>query len=121
MHWSCHELQSVGNRAGVYEPFLMHMAHGAPIRTSSRSKEFSKSITGKFDRRFGMSNQTVVSDEQILRVCRRFYVALILSRLVQVILFCLSLSICLNQPSNALEQICILSFCWMNLWDMLVD
>ncbi|XP_065622903.1 helicase and polymerase-containing protein TEBICHI isoform X1 [Quercus suber] len=50
--------QSVGNRVGVVEPFLMRMAHGAPLRISKQSSE-------------------------LLRVCKRFYVALILSRLVQ--------------------------------------
>ncbi|KAK4419988.1 Helicase and polymerase-containing protein TEBICHI [Sesamum alatum] len=75
--------QSVGNRVGVQEPFLMRMAHGAPPRASHRSKDNAKGFQGKFDHRLGMSIHGILSDDQILRVCKRFYVALILSRLVQ--------------------------------------
>ncbi|KAL6985395.1 DNA-directed DNA polymerase [Sarracenia purpurea var. burkii] len=74
---------SVGNRVGVVEPFLMRMAHGAPMRTSNRSMDSTKGLLGRFDRRVGMARHNLLSDEQILRVCKRFYVALILSRLVQ--------------------------------------
>ncbi|XP_020550378.1 helicase and polymerase-containing protein TEBICHI [Sesamum indicum] len=79
--------QSVGNRVGVQEPFLMRMAHGAPPRAShrSKSKDNTKGFQGKFDHRLGMSTHGILTDDQILRVCRRFYVALILSRLVQEI------------------------------------
>lgn len=73
--------QSVGNRVGVVEPFLMRMAHGAPMRTANRSKDNTKGLMG----RVGMTNHNMVSDEQTLRMCKRFYVALILSRLVQEI------------------------------------
>ncbi|KAL0394056.1 UNVERIFIED_CONTAM: Helicase and polymerase-containing protein TEBICHI [Sesamum latifolium] len=77
--------QSVGNRVGVQEPFLMRMAHGAPPRAShrSKSKDNAKGFQGKFDHRLGMSTHGILTDDQILRVCKRFYVALILSRLVQ--------------------------------------
>ncbi|KAL3500503.1 hypothetical protein ACH5RR_039596, partial [Cinchona calisaya] len=73
--------QSVGNRVGVQEPFLMRMAHGAPVRTSNRSKD-TRGLQGKLNC-IGMSNPGMLSDEQMLRVSRRFYVSLILSRLVQ--------------------------------------
>lgn len=78
---------------GVAEPFLMRMAHGAPMRASNRSKDSNKGLHGRLDYRLGISNNSILSDEQILRVCKRFYVALILSRLVQVsflplLLFC---------------------------------
>ncbi|KAL2525525.1 Helicase and polymerase-containing protein TEBICHI [Abeliophyllum distichum] len=75
--------QSVGNRVGVQEHFLMRMAHGGPIRTSHRSRDSSKGLHGRYDHRLGMPTHGMLSDEQMLRVCRRFYVALILSRLVQ--------------------------------------
>ncbi|XP_019052387.1 PREDICTED: helicase and polymerase-containing protein TEBICHI isoform X2 [Nelumbo nucifera] len=65
--------QSVGNRVGVVEPFLMRMAHGAPLHISNKSRENRK----------GPHCSNMLSDEQVLRVCKRFYVALILSRLVQ--------------------------------------
>ncbi|MCD9558469.1 hypothetical protein HAX54_015855 [Datura stramonium] len=72
--------QSVGNRVGVQEPFLMRMAHGAPVRTSYRSKAGTKGLPGKLDKSL---NNHMLSDEHMLRICRRFFVALILSRLVQ--------------------------------------
>ncbi|XP_022856955.1 helicase and polymerase-containing protein TEBICHI-like isoform X2 [Olea europaea var. sylvestris] len=75
--------QSVGNRVGVQEHFLMRMAHGAPIRTSHRSRDSSKGLLGRYDHRLGKPTHGMLSDDQMLRVCRRFYVALILSRLVQ--------------------------------------
>lgn len=80
-------MQSVGNRVGVTEPFLMRMAHGAPMRSSNRSRENMKALHGKYENRPGITNNTVLQDDQILRVCKRFYVALILSRLVQVSYF----------------------------------
>ncbi|GJZ08398.1 helicase and polymerase-containing protein TEBICHI isoform X1 [Tanacetum coccineum] len=67
--------QSVGNRVGVQEPFLMRMAHGAPIRNTERSRHDMKGL--------GVSTNGMLTDDQMLRVCKRFYVALILSRLVQ--------------------------------------
>lgn len=82
-------MQSVGNRVGVQEHFLMRMAHGAPIRTSHRSRDSSKGLLGRYDHRLGKPTHGMLSDDQMLRVCRRLYVALILSRLVQVNLFCL--------------------------------
>ncbi|XVF35495.1 hypothetical protein REPUB_Repub18cG0150400 [Reevesia pubescens] len=75
--------QSVGYRVGVAEPFLMRMAHGAPIRKSNGLSDRMKRLRGKSENQLGISNDTMLSDEQTLRVCKRFYVALILSRLVQ--------------------------------------
>ncbi|KAF5948402.1 hypothetical protein HYC85_014359 [Camellia sinensis] len=75
--------QSVGKQVGVLEPFLMRMAHGAPLSTSNRSRDNAKGLLGRSDCRVGMANQSMLSDEQTLRVCKRFYVAIILSRLVQ--------------------------------------
>ncbi|XP_039027780.1 helicase and polymerase-containing protein TEBICHI isoform X1 [Hibiscus syriacus] len=74
--------QSVGYRVGVAEPFLMRMAHGVPIRKSNGLRDCMKMLRGKFENQVGTSN-IMLSDEQTLRVCKRFYVALILSRLVQ--------------------------------------
>ncbi|XP_071919297.1 helicase and polymerase-containing protein TEBICHI isoform X1 [Coffea arabica] len=74
--------KSVGNRVGVQEPFLMRMAHGAPLRTSNRLKNTSKGLQAK-PNCIAMWNSAMLSDEQMLRVSRRFYVALILSTLVQ--------------------------------------
>lgn len=88
--YNFHEIQSVGNRVGVAEPFLMRMAHGAPIRTSSRSSDGSKGLHAKSDYRHGITNSSMLSEEQTIRVCKRFYVALILSRLVQVSFFLFS-------------------------------
>lgn len=76
-------IQSVGNRVGVTEPFLMRMAHGAPMRSSSRMRENMKALNGNYENRFG-TTKTVLPDDQTVRVCKRLYVALILSRLVQV-------------------------------------
>jgi len=75
-------MQSVGNRVGVTEPFLMHKAHGAPLRASSKSRHNTRSLHNQ--------QRSHNYDDQTLRVCRRFYVALILSLLVQVLfsLFC---------------------------------
>ncbi|KAF3446459.1 hypothetical protein FNV43_RR11638 [Rhamnella rubrinervis] len=75
--------QSVGNRVGVTEPFLMRMAHGAPMRQSNRSSENMKGLHGKCGTWLGITDNTLLSNDQALRVCKRFYVALILSRLVQ--------------------------------------
>lgn len=78
-------MQSVGNRVGVVEPFLMRMAHGAPLRISKQSRDNMKVLHGKSENRLGITNSNMLSDDQPLRVCKRFYVALILSRLVQVL------------------------------------
>ncbi|XP_062018737.1 helicase and polymerase-containing protein TEBICHI isoform X1 [Rosa rugosa] len=75
--------QSVGNRVGVTEPFLMRMAHGAPMRSSNRMRENTKALHGNYESRLGTTKSTVLPDDQTVRVCKRFYVALILSRLVQ--------------------------------------
>ncbi|GAB4837362.1 hypothetical protein Ancab_002239 [Ancistrocladus abbreviatus] len=75
--------QSVGNRVGVLEPFLMRMAHGAPVRVANQSRERTKQMRGLIDSRVKDANGKMLSDEQSLRVCKRFYVALMLSRLVQ--------------------------------------
>ncbi|KAL1315068.1 hypothetical protein HN51_041855 [Arachis hypogaea] len=75
--------QSVGNRVGVTEPFLMRMAHGAPIRSYNKSSDSTRGINNKRGNQLGISDATALSDDQTLRVCRRFYVALILSLLVQ--------------------------------------
>ena len=89
-------MQSVGYRVGVAEPFLMRMAHGAPICKSNGLRDSMKRFREKFENQLGISNNTMLSDEQTLRVCKRFYVALILSRLVQVSLpFSLHIDRCL--------------------------
>lgn len=77
--------QSVGNRVGVTEPFLMHMAHGGPLRAFNKSRDNTRSLHNKQRNQHGISSATVNYDDQTLRVCRRFYVALILSLLVQEI------------------------------------
>ncbi|KAK6927419.1 DNA polymerase theta-like, helix-turn-helix domain [Dillenia turbinata] len=73
--------KSVGNRVGVEEPFLMRMAHGAPMRSSKKFRDNPKRLHGRSDGAMGKSSD--LSNEQTLRVCKRFYVALILARLVQ--------------------------------------
>ncbi|KAJ3673940.1 hypothetical protein LUZ60_005932 [Juncus effusus] len=67
--------QSVGNRVGVSEPYLMHMAHGAPV-------PFAKKKSGAHSKGTGTSSGTIFN-EATLRVSKRFYVALMLARLVQ--------------------------------------
>ncbi|KAL5558793.1 hypothetical protein UlMin_035004 [Ulmus minor] len=74
--------QSVGYRVGVAEPFLMRMAHGAPIR-ASKSKENMKGFHAKYENQIVMTKNASLPDDQARRVCKRFYVALMLSRLVQ--------------------------------------
>lgn len=73
-------LQCVGNRVGVQEAFLRRMAHGATIRTSERSRHDLKGLGVSVS----VSTNNILTDDQMLRVCKRFYVALILSRLIQV-------------------------------------
>ncbi|KAK9142494.1 hypothetical protein Syun_011894 [Stephania yunnanensis] len=74
--------QSVGNRVGVDEPFLMRMAHGAPVHVSTKLREIKKGHHQKLQS-LNLNRNSIHSDDQTLRVCKRFYVALILSRLVQ--------------------------------------
>jgi DNA polymerase theta len=83
-------LQTVGTRVGVLEPFLMRMAHGGStgsisrLRGSFRSPQkggvSSPALHGTTEGKFTGRIQTV----DTLRICRRFYVALMLSKLVQV-------------------------------------
>ncbi|KAL1210307.1 Helicase and polymerase-containing protein TEBICHI [Cardamine amara subsp. amara] len=75
--------QSVGNRVGVVEPFLMRMAHGATVRTLNKPQDVKKHLRGEYDNQHGSTSMKMLSDEQMLRVCKRFFVALILSKLVQ--------------------------------------
>lgn len=86
------QFQSVGNRVGVVEPFLMRMAHGATVRTLNKPQDVKKNLRGEYDNRHGSTSIKMLSDEQMLRVCKRFFVALILSKLVQVAPYCLSVS-----------------------------
>ncbi|AQK40089.1 Helicase and polymerase-containing protein TEBICHI [Zea mays] len=72
--------QSVGNRVGVIEPFLMHMAHGASIPFRARPER----NTGLSNKSAQAAGNTLVS-EHTIRVSKRFYVALMLSRLAQEI------------------------------------
>lgn len=93
-------LQSVGNRVGVTEPFLMRMAHGVPMGSNK-----SRWSNNKRQNQHGMSSGIVNSDDQTLRVCKRFYVALILLLLVQVLF------------SSIWTQISPASFCqWNNIF-----
>lgn len=78
------QFQSVGNKVGVVEPFLMRMAHGATVRTLNEPQDGKKKLRGEYDNRHGSASMKMLSDEQMLRVCKRFFVALILSKLVQV-------------------------------------
>ncbi|KAL4193941.1 hypothetical protein AMTRI_Chr05g66280 [Amborella trichopoda] len=76
--------QSVGNRVGVKEPFLMRMAHGAPtVHTLGKSRLNGRRQYAKSQSFCMTSFNNMLSDELSLRVCRRFYVALMLARLVQ--------------------------------------
>lgn len=74
--------QTVGSRVGVLEPFLMRMAHGAPLRPANRSRDDPKGLHCRIDSNI-FTNNNMLSDEKSLRVCKRFYIALILSQLVQ--------------------------------------
>ncbi|XP_057854248.2 helicase and polymerase-containing protein TEBICHI isoform X1 [Cryptomeria japonica] len=77
--------QAVGNRVGIMEPFLMRMAHGAPILQHDKSSRNGKSPRDKSSRLLAnrKNSSSTPSIEQTLRVCRRFYVALMLAQLVQ--------------------------------------
>lgn len=68
----------------MVEPFLMRMAHGATVRTLNKPQDVKNSLRGEYDNRHGSTSTKMLSDEQMLRVCKRFFVALILSKLVQV-------------------------------------
>ncbi|PKA67186.1 DEAD-box ATP-dependent RNA helicase ISE2, chloroplastic [Apostasia shenzhenica] len=75
--------QSVGNRVGVMEPFLMRMAHGAPMPHQDRLKGKRHGLHDKLHTWTATSEVGQLSAAQTLRVSRRFYVALMLSKLVQ--------------------------------------
>lgn len=87
---TCGLWQSVAVRVGVNEPFLMRMAHGGSMGSASKTKGIPKSppkrgITspgshGIVEGKFSGRHKSV----DVLRVCRRFYVALMLFKLVQV-------------------------------------
>jgi DNA polymerase theta len=68
----------------------MRMAHGAPImQLRDKSSRNGKSPRDKSSRSIANSRNknAALPTEQILRVCRRFYVALMLGRLVEVSCF----------------------------------
>ncbi|XP_038985040.1 helicase and polymerase-containing protein TEBICHI isoform X5 [Phoenix dactylifera] len=75
--------QSVGNRVGVVEPFLMRMAHGAPMALQEKLRGRKKMLHNRLQTRSVATETSTISSEETLRVCKRFYVALMLSRLVQ--------------------------------------
>ncbi|KAJ4750728.1 DNA polymerase I [Rhynchospora pubera] len=66
--------QSVGNRVGISEPYLMQMAHGAPIPMQSKQQNKKGTV---------VTSSATTLKEVTYRVSKRFYVALMLSRLVQ--------------------------------------
>jgi hypothetical protein len=84
--------QAVANRVGVVEPFLLRMAHGVPImeqRSGGRPRNGRGSSRGRISPAIQKSKWCSPSGpqltiDQMLRVCKRFYVALMLSKLVQV-------------------------------------
>jgi hypothetical protein len=82
--------QAVGNRVGVVEPFLLRMAHGAPVVQGGNGRpRIGKFVKGKVSPPFQRSKLNSPGGvqlpvEQMLRVCKRFFVALMLSKLVQV-------------------------------------
>ncbi|KAJ0962916.1 hypothetical protein J5N97_028038 [Dioscorea zingiberensis] len=75
--------QSVGNRVGVAEPFLMRMAHGAPLPGHNWLRGKKNGPYSRLQKRDMPNDKILHSGEQTLRVAKRFYVALMLSRLVQ--------------------------------------
>lgn len=81
---SYENLQSVGNHVGVAEPFLMRMAHGAPMPVSDKTREKSTTLHRRMQSKGASASSNCSSEIQILRVSKRFYVSLMLSRLVQV-------------------------------------
>lgn len=64
----------------------MRMAHGAPMHVPSKSKVFKNGQNVRSRNETVASNRSKLSDVQLLRVGKRFYVSLMLSRLVQVTL-----------------------------------
>lgn len=74
----------------MVEPFLMRMAHGAPLRTLNKSRDNMKGLHGKAGNPLGATNNNTFSTDDTIRVCKRFYVALILSKLVQVFFYSFS-------------------------------
>lgn len=93
--------QSVGNRVGVSEPYLMQMAHGAPISMHSKQQKKKGAVS---------TSTSTVLKEVTHRVSKRFYVALMLSRLVQASsTFCLliksALPICTRLYNTALGNV----------------
>lgn len=96
-------MQSVGNRVGVTEPFLMRMAHGASFPAQNRTRGKKSALSEKLQTR-NVADNSLSSNERTLRVSRRFYVALMLSRLVQVI-----------QCFSAFEDCSCYAFCLMLL------
>ncbi|KAH7283331.1 hypothetical protein KP509_34G001800 [Ceratopteris richardii] len=80
--------QAVGNRVGVMEPFLMRMAHGALIIESSnhstgKSPRRKHTMSSISIRKSGRNSPTSPPIEHTLRVCKRFYVSLVLAKLIQ--------------------------------------
>ena len=84
------------------EAFLLRMAHGAPIlqhRNGGRSRG-GKGAKGKVSpliqkSRWKSPGGAQLPVDQLLRICKRFYVALILSYLVQVIEISITVIFCL--------------------------
>lgn len=81
----------MGNKVGVLEPFLLRMAHGAPLvqygsGLQTRNGRITRGKTSQVVQKSRWKNPSgaQLSVDQMLRVCKRFYVALILSKLVQV-------------------------------------
>lgn len=72
------------------EPFLLRMAHGAPVVQGGNGRprvgKFSKGkISPPFQKsKWNSPGGPSLPVEQMLRVCKRFYVALMLSKLIQV-------------------------------------
>lgn len=72
------------------EPFLLRMAHGAPVFQGGNGRprvgKFSKGkISPPFQKsKWNSPGGPSLPAEQMLRVCKRFYVALMLSKLIQV-------------------------------------
>ncbi|XP_073012513.1 helicase and polymerase-containing protein TEBICHI isoform X1 [Typha latifolia] len=75
--------QSVGNRIGVMEPFLMHMAHGVPLPVQGKLQRKSSGLHNRLQTQSVAISNGAIFNDQALRVSKRFYVALMLSRLVQ--------------------------------------
>lgn len=63
----------------------MRMAHGAPMPIQARYRGKKNGLGDQLEKRILANDNSLLASEQTLRVCKRFYVALMLSRLVQVI------------------------------------